>query len=474
MKSIIKKILSLICFWALLFGGLTFMYRVFSWKDTSGDYFSCVNQAYSLKDHIVDVAFFGPSVTYSSYNPAVFWEQSGLATFNYGVSGQDRSASTYYVKEFLKKQSPKVIVLSTTYVYTNTYAVQGNLYRNALSLTPSLNSFQMIRKVVPNNSLSTPQSLKDYYLRWPIVHSRYKELKEGDFVAVKENEYCLGFSYGFDSWNQEVFSSNSTDQSDFIPIDPQVREWVDSLKSLGDEKGFTLLFVTTPTDFSQGERYIINGFQQYLEEKGIPYLDLNQKLDDMDFNVATDMTDAIHANSYGATKISSYLGSYLKEHYDLKDHRGDVGYEVYEQCLSVYKHHLFEHSVLPTLDSIGLTAALAENTSFLYSVTVHPQGEITQKIMDLLGKAGVSNEQILQGGTWILRGTQILCSPDYKPYGIQVNQNDFLHVTPELSEKRLDTVSVGTTDYVTPYQTNCCIVTYDLVLDRVIDVHEFY
>lgn len=474
MKSIVKKTLSIILFLLLLLGGLSLLYKVFSWKDTSGDYFSSVTQASSLNDHIVDVAFFGPSVTYASYNPAVFWEQEGLATFNAGVSGQDRNASTYYVKEFLKRQSPKVIVLSTNFFYVDYYAVQGNLYRNALSLPLSLNSIRMINAVVPNNTLPAKQNVLDYQLRWPIVHSRYRELQKGDFVSVKENDACLGYIYDFGLWDQDAFSEYATDRSDFIPIDPQVKDWINELKALGEEKGFTLLFITTPSDFYQGERYVINGCYQYLDEIGIPYLDLNQKLEDMEFYVGWDMVDSIHANVNGATKISSYVATYLAEHYDLPDHRGAKGYEVYEQSLAVRQHRLFENDILPYMDSIDFTGALLEDSSFVYSVTVHPEGELTQEIMDLLSEAGVSESQIRSGGTWILRGSEVLSSPASRPYGYQVNGSDFLSVTPDLSAKKGDTVSIGRTDYVTPNLTNCWIVAYDLVLDRVIAVREFY
>ena len=68
------KLLSIIAFLILFFCGLSLLYRVFSWKDTSGDYFSSVNQFYSMNHNVVDVAFFGPSTTYSSINPAVLLE----------------------------------------------------------------------------------------------------------------------------------------------------------------------------------------------------------------------------------------------------------------------------------------------------------------------------------------------------------------------------------------------------------------
>ncbi|MBP5281154.1 MAG: hypothetical protein J6Z22_01500 [Lachnospiraceae bacterium] len=474
MKTLAKKTISIILFLILFAIGLVLLYKVFSWKDTSGDYFSSADQAYSLNDHIVDLAFFGPSVTYASYNPAIFWEQRGIASFNAAVSGQDRNASTYYVKEFLKNQSPKVVVLSSTYFYTDTYAVQGNLYRNALSLNPSINSIKLIRNIVPKASLPTKQNLWNYYLRWPILHSRYRELKRGDFLPVKEYEYSMGYIYDYGSWSQESFGPSATDQNESMPVNSQIMSWIGELKALGEQNGFEILVVAAPSDLSAGERACLNGCFEYLDSIGIAYLDMNQVLNEMDFLPAEDMVDSIHANVNGATKISSYLCDYVAERFSLPDRRSEKGYEIYEQSLSVYQHHALEKAILPYLDSVGFAQLLAENESLIYSVTLHQEGEMAQEITDLLAEAGVAQSDMINGGTWILRGKTVLCSPKAKPYGHQVNKSEFFYVTPDPLRKGADTVSFGKSDLITAQNTDCCIVTYDMVLDRVIDVREIH
>ena len=297
------KLLSIIAFLILFFCGLSLLYRVFSWKDTSGDYFSSVNQMYGLNKNTVDVAFFGPSTTYSGLNPAIFWENNGIAAFNAAVSGQDRNASTYYVKELLKYQSPKVIILSAMYFYVDYYAVEGNLLRNTLSLRESLNSVGVINELVKKNeSVTGGNELKDFYLRWPIVHSRYRELKKQDFVPVREYENSLGYVYDLTIGGLEDLGADSTNVSENTPISDENRKWIDDLKKLSDEKGVQILVVSTPTVLSATQRACLNGCYEYLEKLGVPYLDLNFCMNEMDFNPNTDMTDLIHANMFGAKK----------------------------------------------------------------------------------------------------------------------------------------------------------------------------
>ena len=40
-----------------------------------------------------------------------------------------------------------------------------------------------------------------------------------------------------------------------------------------------------------------------------------------------------HLNVYGAEKVTSYLGNYLEENYELEDHRNDPAYEEFRKVL---------------------------------------------------------------------------------------------------------------------------------------------
>ena len=49
-------------------------------------------------------------------------------------------------------------------------------------------------------------------------------------------------------------------------------------------------------------------------------------MDGVGFDYASDLTDTSHCNRWGAEKVTSYVGAYLKENYDLPDRRGDAAY----------------------------------------------------------------------------------------------------------------------------------------------------
>ena len=81
--------------------------------------------------------------------------------------------------------------------------------------------------------------------------------------------------------------------------------------------------------------------QQYADEKGIAYLDLNEKVEELGLNWTGDTQDkGDHLNVYGAEKVTSYLGNYLEENYELEDHRNDPTYEAWNQLAEQYKQNL--------------------------------------------------------------------------------------------------------------------------------------
>ena len=70
-----------------------------------------------------------------------------------------------------------------------------------------------------------------------------------------------------------------------------------------------------------------NGLAAYAKEQKIPYLDLNLKQKELGIDWQMDTVDkGDHLNLTGARKVTRYLGNYLKENYELPDHREEQSY----------------------------------------------------------------------------------------------------------------------------------------------------
>ena len=178
-KEILKKVLRFlisavrgIAFLSLVFFLIVRCYEVLSWKDTLGDYISSTTQLYSTEENRMDVLFVGSSHAYCSVAPAVIWNEAGIASFNMTTSGQDKNSSVHYLIEALKTQSPEVVFVELWGLTFNEHAIEGNVHRNMMGMPLSENSIALIDDYVKDETMNSA-----YKLRWPVVHTRYKELE---------------------------------------------------------------------------------------------------------------------------------------------------------------------------------------------------------------------------------------------------------------------------------------------------------
>lgn len=361
MSKTVKRIILSIIFILILTAGLLLLYRVFSWKDTSGDYYSTFSELGTLPDDTVDVIAVGPSRVYNSFNPAILWEREGITSFCMAVSGMDQRASYYHIKELLKTQSPKVVFIEASLIYTVGYRSDANEYRNTIVAKPSKNNYDLITEVTDIKDTS------DYLLRFPIIHTRYKELEKEDFVFSNTDKYRLGFNAGFTAEPQDIDEAVFTGTSPTEP-DEDTKAWIARLMSLSEEENFTLVFYDCPTNENAGSYSKVLGAFEYLNELGVRTIDLNLCKAELNFDDSTDFCDWNHLNDSGASKVSAWLATYLKNNFPLDDHRSDANYSRWDLCLKEYRHNVIGHQLVNE-ESAETSKELANSLGDMLTVT---------------------------------------------------------------------------------------------------------
>ena len=460
-------------FLLLLTLGAVGIYNVFKWKDTSGAYFSSMDQMYSLPKNVADVAFFGPSTVYSDFNPAVFWEESGIASFNAGISSQDREASYYFIKEFLKRQSPKVVVLDATLFQIDHYEVQGNIYRNTLSMRNSKNFTDVVNTIVPDNDKTGTNTLWDYYLRWPIIHNRYKEIEKNDFVPVPEYEKCLGYRYQYDGNGLEP-TDTYFDHTKITEISEGNKAWIDKVYKLSKEEGFEIVVVQLPQFIDEEQRAEMNGNLKYLDELGIKNIDLNLYVDEMGFDYVNDMCDGAHAKTSGANKISSFICKYLSDNFDLADRRGTAGYGLFDDAAEVNRHEKLCRQIEDCDDPAGLFELIGNGDGLITLVTLREgSAGITEEASAILGEY-MSDKAIWSGGgTAVSDNGNVTEITGGKAYALKLNKSEYLQVSPiSNGSEHWDKVYFGST--LCEFGSGNFMAVYDKVLDKLVTVREIF
>ena len=83
-------------------------YYTYAWPSTN-----TFQDFYALEKDSVDVLFFGSSHAVSSLNPQVVYDTYGITSYNLGSEQQSLVVSYYWLREALKYQSPKAVIIDT-------------------------------------------------------------------------------------------------------------------------------------------------------------------------------------------------------------------------------------------------------------------------------------------------------------------------------------------------------------------------
>jgi hypothetical protein len=403
MKKKFLKIASVILFLVLLFFMIGRLYKVVSWKDTSGNYYSSVEQLKNTPDETIDVVFVGTSHVYCGIYPSVMWEEQGISAFNMSVSGQDRYSAYHDVKELLKTQSPKAVFVDLySLSFSNTDGVEGNYHRNMMCLPTSANSYELLKDNMGTEDAESREKIKEYLLRWPIVHTRYKELGKYDFLDYPENEYLRGEMIYYETTPVDL--NDMGKGSDIVgELTKEDTDWLDKMVKLSKENGFRLYFTMLPCSVSEEAQQTLNAAKVYAEEKGIVCLDFT-KDNLVDFDGERDFIDVAHLNAVGATKISSYLGEYIKQNESVNDHRGDERYEIWEKDLDYHYRAEFAHRLQTVGTMEEFTDLLSESSD--YTVVISREftyDETRENYLNALGALGMTEEDFTVGGAWVYK-----------------------------------------------------------------------
>lgn len=469
MRQTVKRVAAVLGFFVIAAVCLNKIYGVLRWKDTMGNYLSSIDQLYHTDENLIDVVFLGSSHCYYEIYPELLWEEKGIAGFDLAVSAQDRDSAYYQLKELLKTQHPEVVVADIYGICYENHQVESNVYRNYLSMRFSLNSIAHIM------TYGEREKRKELLAKWPIVHTRYRELKEFDFVPYEPGMIGRG---SLITWNIcPVKENNAVNLCETVePLNDKNREWVEKMIALSREEGFELIFSLIPWERGDDKQAILNGFKEYIAGKEVAFLDFSQLTEELDISAATDWTDPEHLNARGARKLTGYLEEYLTERYELPDRRGDERYYQWDAALERYHQIEMLEQLMHAEDWGEYVSILAEIPRVTCVLSL--EGAYDASFTDIYSHAvrfNMDYEDYLSGGKWLYRdgilekvcenvpGSEFICD---------LNEIDTLRVRYEEDfagdNIRIDGISYRNT------VAGLRIVVYDDIEKKVVSVKEIY
>ncbi|WP_157151604.1 hypothetical protein [Brachyspira sp. SAP_772] len=305
------------------------------------------NIFYKQEKRSVDVLFFGSSRVFFGINPGILYKDYGISSYNLATSLTPFWQIYFSVKESLKTQTPKLIVIEAyTTVFVREYTTKSSILNFISGLKISELKLNAIKVSVPKKEIDKYFNFMYQY------HDRYSILKKNDFINDNSLQYFKGFSYLYNTEKNVKYSTNLVREN--LKLYSKTEEYYRKTIELVKKYDIPILIILSPyinIPLTYNHKKIFNSAENIANEYDIPFIDFNLYYDEYKLNFYEDFNDWTHLNYKGSTKFTRYLGKYLKENYDLADRRGDPKYYSWEinaeyQDKEIYNFELKQYTNL--------------------------------------------------------------------------------------------------------------------------------
>lgn len=360
-----KNIIKIICFLGILVLLLIRFYQVFQYRFDDEDGIEGMQHFYRLEENSVDVICFGSSHMFVDVNTATLWDEYGIAAYDLGGTIQPFWNTYYFMKESLKTQSPKLLVVDC---YGATlpadYAEESGIIKNTFGMKPSKDKWDAIKASAPDKHL-------EYFLGYPGFHGRYTVLNEQDFL------YDKGI-VDYDTWKGHHTLTETNDfmatlkpehikeVTEISPLREKNEQYLNMIIDLAQERNIPLLLIATPYCIPDYEEKMLNRVAEIADERGVPFINYNYQYDEIGLDFASDYADTHHLNYKGSPKFTRVLAKDMKTMVDLADHRGEAEYADYDTMAYLSRQTNQDAKLKDTTDFSEyidmLTFSLSENS----------------------------------------------------------------------------------------------------------------
>ncbi len=247
--------------------------------------------------------FAGDSEVYRSFSPLQLFLEKGITSYNLSESALRLCDCAELIFSTYEYQKSSVIVLEADAIFADSnphkdaYALPTNLIED---IFPIFHYHIFYKAAVPGFIVDASVPLRTENLLRGYVETDMAVPYEGD-PNYMMNEVRTRMSGDSEYYLNEILSfCRSHDLS------------------------LLLTAVPCPANWNKGKHDLMT---EWAKERGVPFLDMNMKLDEIGIDWQKDTMDGgNHVSFEGSKKVPSYIGNYLEEHYDLPDHRNDEAF----------------------------------------------------------------------------------------------------------------------------------------------------
>ena len=333
-----------------------------------------------------DVIFMGSSHMYNSVLPMELWKEYGISSYNWGYSNCTPAENYYLLQEIVKYTSPKLVVVDMYGL------VEYDRTRNGKYRTDKIEQQHVQFDSFPvwsgNKAAAARDVFDDYSGKYDFIwnfimyHNRWNELGKTDF------QYSVSTQKG-----AALLSNLSPGEVIFSPLPAGEKTKIDSvcypyflkLLEFCGEKNIPVLCIYIPYPADEKSQRVANSLDDVIRE--YPHCAYVNMLDKNILDYSIDQSKSpTHSNYSGASKITSWLGKYISEHYDLDDYSDN------EYWIRDYRaYHDYKTQTILKQTTLPECLVLLKDPDFDAELEVYSQSLYESKrFTALCGNAGIT------------------------------------------------------------------------------------
>ena len=300
--------------------------RVLGFKYVDGIY--SMKKFYEQDKGTVDVLALGSSHMFESVNTSVLFEEYGIACYDLGGSVQPMWNTYYYLKEALKYQQPKLILLEGYMLtFCDYYSDDSRIIKNTYGLRWSVDRIRAVRVSTP------PDRFSEFLVSFVQYHSRYSDLSAADFLPDCGDPELYDFKGFTSNPGKEMFDNPAAELEGAGPLNPKTEEYFRKTLELGGDFHIpVLVFIAPYPGITQAHWEQFHTGEEITGQEGMVFWNAMREWEEIGLDFKTDFADADHLNGNGNVKFTRYLGTWIRSHFTgIPDRRGDCTFAGWER-----------------------------------------------------------------------------------------------------------------------------------------------
>lgn len=402
-KKAIKRVVTVLIFMAglwLIYLAVTDVLRM-KWNFTENNGAQqIVRGFYEEPQNSLDVLYLGASTVRNGVAPLVMYRDYGFTGYSRATSMQIPEISWYLLQETLQTQDIKVVVMDVSMLYADLEDVAGvsEKVHEALDFMPDselkrqlVSELEQTRKI-PGEEFVFP--LYKYHERWGDLktqdftyHSWDKKYPyKGNYPVLKARTFSMPENYMVEGMEA---------QETGFKIDDDAKEYYLKMIRLCREKGIDFVLLRTPVSNWDWNKH--KKISRFAKKNEVKYVDLclPEEMIACGFDPSTDFADdGKHVNSSGAVKISSYLGAYLSENFDLPAVQDSETKKDWDECCDLYESILDDIDLYRENDFLKYLDYLKKDKYLVMISTRYDTSRyLTEDVKEKIQALGISPNQ---------------------------------------------------------------------------------